>query len=300
MSLGGWQQVSSPRYIGESMVAGGANCALGSLANIASLAMSVCQCHLGRAAQQYLFSAQWVCTHTSAHTRTHKLSIMHGCAQESKGRNVLHIHTACTQISDMTFAHKHTEPQSDTDSLPSVHRLWLLLLLLSMPLLVFINSLPLTHYISSWLKLPRHGFLCYVMTTCVLKLCKYFFIYHYILIYYKINLSQCLTGLSQGWEVHIGSLGNPLSSLCSVDVKMTCWASPFTHCSLQRRHALSGSCSLISPMLSLPSSWHSRGTSWYTQQWIWPIARGTWGTIFTLQSAGAAASWWLTGRSGTN
>lgn len=57
MSFGGWQQVPSPRHIGERMVAGSANCALGSCANSASLAVSVCQCHLGGAALQYLSSA---------------------------------------------------------------------------------------------------------------------------------------------------------------------------------------------------------------------------------------------------
>lgn len=79
-------------------MAGSANCALGSRANSASLAVSVCQCHLGRAALQYLSSAQ------RAHTHTHT----HGCTQESTGRDVLHIHAACTQMQGRTTAHTHT------------------------------------------------------------------------------------------------------------------------------------------------------------------------------------------------
>ena len=99
MSLGGWQQVPSPRYIGESMVAGSANCAPGSRANSASLAVSVCQCHLGRTAPR---------THSSegTHTRAH----MHGCTQESKGKRC-----APHTCSMRTYAwHEHTYTHART------------------------------------------------------------------------------------------------------------------------------------------------------------------------------------------
>lgn len=76
MSSGGWQQVLSPRHIGESMVAGSANCALGSHANSASLAVSVCQRHLGRTALR-TYS-------TSPHLRGHRLTHTHTCMDAHK------------------------------------------------------------------------------------------------------------------------------------------------------------------------------------------------------------------------
>lgn len=70
MSLGGWQQVHSPRHIGESMLAASANYVLGSCANSASLCRFRLPVPSGKnssAHMQYLSSAQRAQTHT--HTR---------------------------------------------------------------------------------------------------------------------------------------------------------------------------------------------------------------------------------------
>lgn len=99
MSLGGWQQVPSPWYIGESMVAGSANCALGSCASSASLCSVCLPVPSGKnssAHMQSLSSAQRAQTH------------MHGCAQESKGRHGPHIHAVCTSTHNMNTAHTNT------------------------------------------------------------------------------------------------------------------------------------------------------------------------------------------------
>lgn len=92
------------------MVAGSANCALGGRASSASLAVSVCQCHLGRTALR-TYS-------TSPQLRGHRHAHMHGCTQESKGRHALHIYVESTNMHGMNSAHTYEGTHTHRHSRP--------------------------------------------------------------------------------------------------------------------------------------------------------------------------------------
>lgn len=109
MSLGGWQQVYSPRYMGKSTEADGANCAPRIGAKTASLAVSVCQHHLGRTV---------LCAHTDPLLiqRAHTLIQARIYKYEGQKSNP-HI---CSRRKYAWYEHTHIHAQPTTDSSPSV------------------------------------------------------------------------------------------------------------------------------------------------------------------------------------
>lgn len=174
MSLCGWQQVPSPRYIGESMVAGSANCALGSSANSASLAVSVCQCHLGRTAMcTYLFPTQRAQTHIHTCVVAHKKARVDIHSTYIQHAQICMVWILHTHIKARTHAHTHAHSRTLTaHHLCAASDFSLCYVLcpcfcfhkLSVPRLLSTHSLTMSHLIG-WVSEPRipalcHGHLC--------------------------------------------------------------------------------------------------------------------------------------------